>query len=312
VGAGSSEGGRTRARMEFPRTAASDRDAFSPHAEAESVQVVLVAGRVKTADRVGHHDYLAGCALLSFLLEQSPGVSTVQVRDVWPEEERVFDAARALVFYTGGGGKQPFLRSPRRIERIESLVQRGVGIVMIHQAVSYPEPFAGRVKTWTGGAHVPGRSGRGHWRTHHREFPEHPVTCGVRPWKIRDGWLNGIRFVDGMSGVTPLLWSGRRHRGSREGGPADVVCWAYERPEGGRAFCFTGLDAHSAWSVPGLRQLVVNGILWSAGLTVPQEGSPCAVTEAALHGYLTPRRGWGGKVLRSAWRRVRKLTGAGV
>lgn len=296
--------------LTFGRTTAADRDGSSSRAAAEPVKIVLVAGRVKTADRVGHHDYRAGCALLSFLLEQSPAVRAARVRDGWPEDEHVFDGVRALVFYTGGGGKQPFLRSPRRIERIESLVGSGVGIVMIHQAVSYPEPFAAGVKSWIGGAHVPGRSSRGHWRTHHRDFPEHPVTRGVRPWKIRDGWLNGIEFVDGMNGVTPLLWSGRRHRGSDEGGAADVVCWAYERPGGGRAFCFTGLDAHSAWSVPGVRQLVVNGILWSAGLPVPERGAPCAVTEAALNGYLTPRRGWGGKVLRSAWRRVRRFARA--
>ena len=254
-----------------------------------AVEIVLLSGSVKTFDRVGHHDYLAGCSLLDLLVRQTSGVHGIVVRDGWPEDEEMLDTARALVVYAGGGRKHPLAKSIERLERMEKMVGRGVGIVMIHQAVSFPPETAGRAKAWIGGVHVAGESGRGHWRTYHWEFPRHPVTRGVKPWKIRDGWLNGIQFVEGMTGVTPLLWSSRRHRGSSRGGAAGVVAWAYERPDGGRSFAFTGLDAHSAWSVPGVRQLVVNGILWSAGLTVPEAGAPCAVDAAMLMSLLTPR-----------------------
>ncbi len=275
--------------------------------EAATATIVLLAGAVKVPDRVGHHDYLAGCALLAFLLGQTSGVSATVVRDGWPEDERVLDAARSLVFYSGGGRKLAVLGSAQRIEHLQRLVDRGVGIVMIHQAVSYPPELARRVTSWIGGAHVAGRSGRGHWTTHHREFPAHPVTRGVEPWKIRDGWLNEIQFTDGMRRVTPLVWSGREHRGSSAGGAGDVVSWTYDRPDGGRSFCFTGLDAHSAWSAPGVRRLLVNGTLWSAGLAVPETGAPCAVDEVALQGYLTPRGSrleWVGAVLRRGLRRL--------
>lgn len=273
----------------------------------EPVKIVLVSGTVKTPDKVGHHDYLAGCTLAAFLLEQTVGVSVTTVRDGWPEDDAVFDAARSLVFYTGGVDKHAFLESARRIERLQRLIDQGVGIVMIHQAVRYPPAFARQATTWIGGVHVPGKSGRGHWQTHHREFPAHPVTRGVRPWKIRDGWLNEVQFVDGMHGITPLVWSGRKYCGSSEGGAADVVAWTYDRPGGGRSFCFTGLDAHSAWSVPGVRQLVVNGILWSAGLSVPAEGAPCAAAETLVKGYLTPRGSRGAWALRRLVRRLRRL-----
>jgi type 1 glutamine amidotransferase len=265
---------------------------------------MLLAGSMKIADKVGHHDYRAGCALLAFLLEQTSGVQAVAVGNGWPDDERVFDTARALVVYTGGGSKHAFIESAQRIERVQELVEQGVGIVMIHQAVRYPPELASQAMTWIGGAHVPGKSGRGHWQTHHREFPQHAVTRGVRPWKIRDGWLNQIQFVDGMTGVTPLIWSSQRYHGSSEGGAADVVSWTYERPNGGRSFSFTGLDAHSAWSVPGVRQLVVNGILWSAGLPVPEDGAPCAVDDAALNSYLTPRQFRGKRVI---WTLLRRL-----
>jgi len=276
-------------------------------AVAEPATIVLLAGAVKVPDRIGHHDYLAGCALLASLLEQTAGVRALVVRDGWPEDEQVLAGARALVFYSGGGRKLAALCSPHRIDRLQQLIDRRVGLVMIHQAVSYPPECAHLAVSWLGGVHAGEESERGHWPTHHQDVPVHPVTRGVEPWRIRDGWLNRIRFVEGMRGVTPLVWSGREFHGSRRGGPGDVVSWTYERADGGRSFCFTGLDAHSAWSVPSVRRLVVNGTLWSAGLSIPATGAACAVDDAAVRAYLTPRgsRGaWLGKLLRRGLRRL--------
>jgi hypothetical protein len=269
--------------------------------------IVLLPGHVRVPDRPGHHDYRAGCALLADLLRQTAGVTTATAPGGWPADEHVLDGARALVFYTGGFGKHAMLQSAERIERIQELADRGVGLVMIHQAVRFPAEIAERAIGWIGGAFVRGTSQAGHWKSHHRDFPDHPVARGVRPWTIRDGWHNHLRFADGLRGVTPLVWSGSRHRGSSQGGVADVVAWAYERPAAGRAFCFTGLDAHAAWSRPGLRQLIVNGILWSAGFAVPDAGASCAVDDTALRRYLT-RRGFPGQwAVDDLARRIRRL-----
>jgi hypothetical protein len=272
--------------------------------DSTPAKIVLVAGKMRVSDRVGHHDYRGGCALLASLLQQTPGVTAITADD-WPENDEILGAARAIVCYTAGARKHAFVRSPQRLERMQELVDQGAGLVMIHQAVRYPPELAGLAMSWTGGVHVLGKAGRGHWPTHHREFPDHPVTRGVQPWKIKDGWMNEIEFTEGMNGVTPLVWAGRKYGGSSEGGLADVVSWTYERPDGGRAFCFTGLDAHSAWAVPGVRQLVVNGVLWSAGLTVPLIGAPCDVDDADLRSYLTPRGSGRAVVLEAALRRIR-------
>ena len=112
----------------------------------------------------------------------------------------------------------------------------------------------------------------------------------MTPWKINDGWLNGIQFVDAMKGITPLVWSGKEYAGSRAGLDKDIVAWSYERPAGGRSFSFTGLDAHSAWSLPGMRQLVVNGVLWTAGIEIPETGAANEIDESQLDSMLTPRK----------------------
>ena len=278
-----------------------ERDAFPG---ARECRIVLLAGKVRVADRVGHHDYLGGCRLLADLLEQTSGVRAVVVRDGWPDDESLLEGARAIVLYNAGGDKQAHLASPERIERIQRLIDDGAGMVVIHRAVHPPRELAEKATAWLGGAHVSGRSGRGHWWTRHWRLPPHPVTRGVEPWTIRDGWLNGIQFAPGMRGVTPLVWAGRWRRGSDQGGERDVVAWSYEGV-GARAFAFTGLDAHSAWSKHGVRQLVVNGILWAAGLPIPESGASCVTTAREIESHLTPRepRRWGRrmqKVLRRA------------
>jgi hypothetical protein len=201
----------------------------------------------------------------------------------------VFDNAKSVVFYTDGGGKQAFLSSPERIAKMQELSDQGVGIVMIHQAVDFPAEFAEQATQWIGGIYLSGASGRGHWPSHHVDFPKHPITQGVQPWEINDGWLNSLVFASQMHGITPLVWSGKEYAGSRAGLDGDIVGWAYERPQGGRSFSFTGLDAHEAWSLEGVRQLMVNGVLWTAGVDIPTAGAPCAVSSSELENMMTPR-----------------------
>jgi hypothetical protein len=262
----------------------------------DDIRIALVAGPVSEYGWRGHHDYAAGIGVLGGLLEQTPGVSTLPVPGGWPQEASAFDDVRAAVFYTGGGGKQAFLATEGRRERMQSLLDRGMGLVLLHQAVSCRADHLARMQAWAGGAHLRDVSARGHWRTRHRSFPEHPVTRGVAPWAVRDGWLREIVFAQGATGITPLAWSSRRHRGASTGGSPDVVAWTYERPRGGRSFCFTGLHAHVGWSLPGVCQLVVNGVLWSAGLPIPLGGA--AAKPEGIRIPLTPRKPPPSKLLR--------------
>lgn len=248
-----------------------------------STRIVLVAGHVKVPGLRGQHDYAAGCALLARLLEQTPGVAATVVRDGWPADEGTFAGAQGVVFYTAGGGRQPFFQAPGRWAHLQRLAGEGVGLTMLHQAVDYPVDRADAAATWLGGATVYGVSRRGHWSARHRDFPSHQVTRGVTPFKARDGWICGARFASGRGILTPLLWARDAHRAE------DVVGWVYERPGGGRSFCFAGLHGHSSWALPGLRQLLVNGVLWSAGVEIPAAGAPCSADAHSLTADLTPR-----------------------
>lgn len=265
--------------------------------------VVLIAGTVKPNDRPGHHDYLGGCRLLQHLLAARGDVTTTLVTDGWPQDPAVLDGASAWVIYDRGGGRQGFLATPERVACLESAARRGVGLAVLHQTVAFPAAHVALGQRLLGGGYATGVSRRGHWRSAHRVFPAHPVTRGVEPWAIRDGWFNRIAF-DPAARIVPLLWSGRRHAGSADGGAADIVAWVCERPDGGRSFAFTGLDAHTAWAHAGLRRLVVGGVLWSAGLDVPVTGAAVEVTPAQIAAWRTPRRRRFGSLPRKLLRRL--------
>ncbi|HRH95971.1 MAG TPA: ThuA domain-containing protein [Prosthecobacter sp.] len=261
--------------------------ATSLHAEG-SVKIVLVAGQVKEVDKVGHHDYLGGCRLMQALLKQTPGVEAVLVEKEWPADESVFNGAASVVFYTDGGGKQAYLATPEHVALVQKLADGKTGLVNIHQAVEFPPEFAKQSADWTGGVYN-ALSSRGHWDSVHDKFPEHPITRGVTPWKINDGWLNHLKFPAGMKGITPLVWSGKEALGSPDGGDKDIVSWTFDRASGGRSFNFSGLDAHHAWELDGMRKLVINGILWSAGAEIPADGAKCDADKALVDSFLTPR-----------------------
>jgi hypothetical protein len=109
-------------------------------------------------------------------------------------------------------------------------------------------------------------------------FPAHPITQGLKPFTAPyDGWLYNLHFA--AKGVTPLIAGAvpdksrstadaKAHMGRNE-----VVGWAFDRPDGGRSFGYTGCDLHKDWDVESQRRLVVNGIVWSAKLEVPKEGT---------------------------------------
>src|SRR5437660_1629234 len=90
------------------------------------------------------------------------------------------------------------------------------------------------------------------------DYAAQKAARGVKPIAINDEWYYHMRFVEGMKGVTPILYAvpplstvqgGGKHSSERGGNPAvwadvasgksQVMAWAYVRPDGGRGFGFT-------------------------------------------------------------------------
>jgi len=65
-------------------------------------------------------------------------------------------------------------------------------------------------------------------------------------------------------------------------GRAEVVMWTYERANGGRSFGFTGGHNHENWGDDHQRKIVLNALLWAAGVDVPVQGVESSVSPADL------------------------------
>ena len=211
------------------------------------------------------------------LLAQNAGVAPVMARDGWPKNEKIFENAKAVVFFMDGGSGHPLIQKDH-MDTIGKVLDKKAGFVNLHYAVEYPNKVEDRILSWLGGYYETGISTNPHWKADFQSLPEHPITKGVKPFAIVDEWYYNIHFTKDMKSVTPILKAtppdntrgtadAKKHLGREE-----IVAWAFERANGGRSFGFTGGHFHKNLGDENFRRLVVNAILWSAGKEVPARG----------------------------------------
>jgi len=266
-------------------------------------KIVLVAGTPSHGP--GEHEHRAGCLLLKHCLDQVPGIQAVVVTNGWPKDESVFTGAAEIVFYADGGGGHPAIQADR-LKKIGALVKAGTGIACIHYGVEVPKEKGGpEFLDWIGGYFEMNWSVNPHWDAHFATLPDHPITRGVKAFSINDEWYYHMRFREGMKGVIPILTSTppastlSRPDGTHSGNPAvreavrkgepQHVAWAFERPDGGRGFGFTGAHFHRNWGDENFRRLVLNALLWVAKVEVRAGGVSCAVSPEELKQDLDPK-----------------------
>src|SRR5262249_38961708 len=102
-------------------------------ADAKLAKIGLIAGRQSHGP--GDHEFFAGTAILMKMLQQTPGVASVMARDGWPKNERIFDNAKAVVFYLDGGGGHP-LADPKKLGVVQKPVDHKTGVLCLHYRVS--------------------------------------------------------------------------------------------------------------------------------------------------------------------------------
>src|SRR3954463_5133954 len=93
---------------------------------AADKKIVFVAG--SPSHGPGEHEHRAGCLLLKKCLDQTPGFVSEVYSNGWPQDEKVFQGADAVIFYADGGGGHPAVRTPERIALLRDLMNKGVGM----------------------------------------------------------------------------------------------------------------------------------------------------------------------------------------
>lgn len=269
---------------------------------AEPSRILLIAG--KPSHGPGDHEFRAGTLLIQRSLSRVPGVQAEVASNGWPAQVESFSGVDAVVIYADGGSGHPAIQGDR-MEFLNGLARRGVGLGFMHYGVEVPKGDPGQaMQDWTGGYYEHLYSCNPMWSPEFREFPEHPVTRGVKPFSIHDEWYFNMRFREDMKGVTPILtavpsdavregpyvWpkGPYPHIQSAKGRP-EVMMWVREREDGGRGLGFTGGHFHRNWGNPEFRKVVLNGLLWLAKAEVPAQGVESVVAPEDLGRDLDPK-----------------------
>ncbi len=259
-------------------------NAHGTEAACDRKKVVFLPGR--QSHGWSGHAYTADCKLLARILnDRAPAIEATVVEGGWPKDVRVLDGAAAIVIACDGNS---LLGSESNWKALDDLANKGVGIAFLHYALDSGKPYGRYLLDWIGGYYEQHWSVNPSWLARFTSLPEHPVTRGVKPFKIRDEWYYHMRFRESMGGVTPILTavppdstrkgpdgphSGNPTVRSRMGMP-EHVAWAYERPNGGRGFGCTGGHTHWVYAQNDFRKLMLNAMCWIAGVEVPPDGVP--------------------------------------
>lgn len=216
------------------------------------------------------HEYAAGLQLLEQLLKKSPGLEMLQLRadDPWREGPELLQRADGVVLFLSEGARW-LQNEPKRLEAFQRLAARGGGFTVIHWGMGAREAkhIDSAVKL-LGGCHGgPDRKYKVVDTSADLPDQRHPIVTGIKPFKVRDEFYYQLKFAQPTEKVKPILRV-------RIDNAAETVAWAWERPEGGRSFGFSGLHFHENWKVPEYRRLMVQGVLWSLKLPIPADGAP--------------------------------------
>jgi type 1 glutamine amidotransferase len=248
-------------------------------------KVVFISG--KPSHGRMKHEHRAGNMILAKRLNESGlPIEAVVLEDIgYPKDESVLeDASTIVIFCTGHGGH---LLNPK-LREFDALMKKGIGVIMIHWATEAVSGAPGdKFLEWMGGFCDLNWSVNPHWKPNFKPRP-HPIWNGVQPFSVDDEWYYHMRFVEDRTGFTPILTDVppmetlKRPDGMRSGNPAvrkavangetQHVAWAYERTSGGRGFGFTGGHNHDSWQEDNYRKVMLNAILWTAGMDVPKNG----------------------------------------
>jgi type 1 glutamine amidotransferase len=251
---------------------------FALTGKAEPPKRLLLVGQGPDGHPPGTHEYVAGQNILAKCLAQVPGleVEVVRADGPWKEGPELLGRADGVVLFVAEGAKW-IADDAKRRQAFRDLAARGGGIVALHWAIGTRDakPIDGFLAL-VGGCHGgPDRKYTVIEAEVQVADPRHPVTSGIDPFRVRDEFYYRLKFVQPEGSIRPVLRV-------PIGGQPETVAWAWERPDGGRSFGFSGLHFHENWRLPQYRRLVAQSVLWTLKLPIPRDGVPVAIKEDDL------------------------------
>jgi type 1 glutamine amidotransferase len=261
--------------------------------QARSKRIAIIVGPSKHPP--GTHEVAASGRLVQHCLKNVsnlPGIEA-DIHYEWPQDDSAFDSVSSLVFF---GDYFPPMRMPDSegiLSKLSILMQRGCGIVCIHYATGLTasdvaddgsHPLLG----WMGGYFATKCK---HHQSVAKVFPEATITPAATGHEVMRGWreftLNDEPYIENYFGpdnnqpaanvitfATSLL--------PPEAPKLQTVAWGVERNDGGRGFAIVMPHFYRNWKDEDLRRFVLNGILWSAKIEVPEGGAKTSLVDLKM------------------------------
>ena len=263
-------------------------------------QILMIAG--KPSHPPGQHEHNAGVLLLSKWLNTVPGIhTTTSLSGDWPDAAE-FDKADAIFFFCDGGENHLAFQADHPAI-IAKAAARGVGLMFMHFATEPPAKSGHQeMLDWIAGFFDLNYTINPFYEAEFNALPAHPITRGVKPFKIKDEWYYNIRFRESLRNFTGILITTPpadtiKADGIRSGnadvrtkiGQPHFVSWAGERQDGGRSVGFNGGHYHSNLGDENFRKIVLNSLVWITKAEVPAKGVEVTATPAELVENLDPK-----------------------
>jgi type 1 glutamine amidotransferase len=258
-------------------------------AAAQETKIVFLAGP-KDHGSPGRHEHEKDLRALAWALENATNLNGVRTRvhvGRAPRDLSELRDAAVIVIHSSSdrletethplfppnpttNGRGYDEETTAYLREFDEIVKSGVGIVIFHYAL-WAENWAARgyYMNWLGGLWVQmcSRNPTDEW-TMTPLAPEHPVLRGIQPWTYRDEIFSRFFLPDDPRRTDLVLGT----PATNAVGP-QVAGWAYERADGGRSFVYGGVDFHDNMRTEDdYRRFLLNGIVWAAGLDVPESG----------------------------------------
>lgn len=246
--------------------------------EAGAARRLLLLAQGPDGHPATTHEYVAGLRVVQKCLERVDGIESVLVRadEPWIEGPAAIDKANGVVLFLSEGAKW-IHNDEARLAALQRLATRGGGFCTLHWGMGTRD--AANIENFVqlfGGCHGgPDRKYKVVTGQTEIADPKHPIMTAVAPLKVEEEFYYKLKFAKPEGTVTPLLRvpiDGETH----------TVAWAWERPDKGRSFGFSGLHFHRNWQETAYRRMVTQGILWTLKVPIPEKGVNVEVAEGDL------------------------------
>jgi hypothetical protein len=179
---------------------------------------LLLVGQGPDGHPPQSHEYMAGLRVLAKCLRRAPGVEVTVVRadGAWKDGPELLARADGVVLYLAEGAKWAGA-DPKRKAALRQVAARKGGLATLHWAMGAREAasVADFVRLFGGCHGGPDRKYKVLETEAHALA--HPVTAGVKDFRVRDEFYYRLKFVKPEGSAKPLLRvtiEGKPERGS--------------------------------------------------------------------------------------------------